>query len=331
MSVTTTTVGGGAKYASTSKIMFAPAFKRRFRDLALITKLTNSEWKGQFKGTGTELKVPCLPIISTKKRRKGETVVYQNPENWDETFIIDRERDFAFQVQDEDRLFSYLNLDGEFASEGMRTAATDMDIEFFADIYSKGHAKNMGNTAGFQSGAYKLGTALDPLYVYEDKADAALDSTSGRKKAAVTKALTSMISALQEQPGGSDTKPFIVIPNLIANVMQNSPLSKADEMGDTASVLRKSVQYLGEISGAAVWVCNNLPIIAGETIGATTYPDRHVCLFGDTSAVTFADEVTVNETLRDKDAYGNFHRTLFVYDWFVRYPERLGSAVLAVA
>jgi len=318
---------GGAGKLYTSKTIYAPAYKQRFRDQTLITRLTNSDWKGTFKGTGTEIKVPCLPIIHTKSRRKGETVKYQTPQNWEETFVIKRERDFAFKVTDEDRIFSYLGVDEPFVAEGLRQMAEDVDIEFFADIYSKCHLKNQGNAAGYRSNGFTLGEATAPLFVYESREDKNADATAGRKKAVATKAVTSMMNTLREQPGGMDTKPWAVIPTIIGDVLQNSPLAKANQMADSASVLRKSIQYLGEISGGTIWVCNHLPIIRGDG----TLPDRYVCLFGDTSAVTFADEARIGETLRDKDEYGNFHRNLMIYDWFVRYPERLGSAILAVA
>ena len=317
---------GGAGKLYTSKIMWAPAYKQRFRDQALITRLTNSDWKGQFKGTGTEYKVPCLPIISTRKRRKGETVKYQTPQNWEETFVLNRERDFAFKVTDEDRIFSYLGVDEPFVAEGLRQMSEDVDCEFFADIYTKCHVRNQGNTAGYRSGGYRLGDALDPLYVYEGREDLVADSTAGRKKSLPAKAVVNMMSALREQPGGMDTKPYVVIPMIFGDRLQNSPLARADWMGDQTSVMRKSIQYLGEIGGGTIWTCNHLPILRG----GGSLPDRYVCLFGDQSAVTFADEVRIGETLRDKDEYGNFHRNLMIYDWFVRYPERLGCAVVAM-
>lgn len=324
------TAVGGLGRTAVARIAFASTFKRRYRDSALITKLTNTEFKGKFKGSGEEIDVPCLPIMRTNRRIKGETIKYQTPEAWIEKFTIGRERDFAFAVKDEDVLLSYLDLKGEYLKEAQNQHGTDVDAEFLSDVPFKAHMKNMGNAAGYRSGAYKLGSATSPVYVYEDKADAAADSTSGRVKATVKKLLTSMVSVLGEQPGGAETKPFIVIPHVLANLMQNSQLSHADAMGDQMSIARKSVQYLGEISGASILVCNELPKFEAETIGAAQLPDRFTCFFGDPSAVTFADEIVVPEELRSTSAYETLFRQLAIYDWFVRYPERIGSAIVAI-
>ena len=56
---------------------------------------------------------------------------------------------------------------------------------------------------------------------------------------------------------------------------------------------------------------------------------RSMCLFGDNSAISFADEIEKTELLRDKDEIGDFHRSVMVYDWFVRYAERFGSMIVA--
>ena len=330
---------GTQNFTTTQQIQYATAFKQRLHEKSIISRVTNSEWQGKFKGKGTVLEVPVLPIFTTNKRKKGDKVEYADLQNWKEKFSINREMDCNFKIDDEDNEFSALNLESPFTQERSRQMAEDLDKEFFNDIYAKVHQNNCGNEAGFRSGAYKLGTATQPAYLYKsDELAAATYAANHAVSVNVVDYITQCASALEEMPGGLDTTPFCIVPTVVGQRLQTSELSKSDWMGDNGvSTVRKNVKFLGKIGGMEIIQCNQLPMWTGVTTkkadGSTddqSAAKEFLILFGDTSAVTFADEINRQEKMRDKDEWADFFRAREVYDWFMRYPERMGYGIVCV-
>ena len=312
---------GQPNFPATQQEIYETEFRKRFRDKSILPLITNRDWEGRFRKTGTTIHVPVLPLIHTNSTVPGEKVKYQEPKGAEETFTINRERYFAFKLEDEDKIFSKLDLESPLIAEGTRQMSEDVELEFFADVPSKCHVCNQGENAGFKSGSYNLGTAISPVTLYKNAT--AMGSSSG---ALAPDHLVSCINALNEMPGGLDTKPFIIIPVAVANVLQTSELKRADWMGDAESVLRKSVRFLGELNGCTVIVDNQLPIWRAAQAANTKY----LVFFGDTSAVTFADEAKVKDKLQSVEEWGEFHRSKMIYDWFVRYPERIGCSYVKI-
>lgn len=118
------------------------------------------------------------------------------------------------------------------------------------------------------------------------------------------------------------------MPTCVQNRLLNSELKYADRMGDAMSVLRKGVKYIGTIAGANILGCNQLPYWKAST--SDSLPNRFMCLVVNSRAIEYVDEVIIDENLKDKDKYGNFYRTLGIYDWFARYPELFGYGVVAL-
>ena len=315
---------GQQNFAGTQQEIYTTGFRKRFRDKSILPAITNKEWEGSFKKKGTTIHVKIPPLIQTHKTQPGEKIKYQEPKSGEETFTIGRERYYAFKLEDEDKIFSTEDLDSECVGEGTRQMAEDIECEFLADVYSKCHTANQGNTAGFRSGVFQLGTSTNPVALYKTT-ELCKDSSETYKNVAPD-FLVGAINCLCEMPGGLDSTPFIVIPTAIANLVQTSELKRADWMGDAESVLRKSVRYLGQLNGANIIVDNQLPMWRAS--GSTAA--KFCILFGDTSAITFADEARVKSNLESVEEWGSFHRSKEIYDWFVRYPERLGCGFVKI-
>lgn len=318
--------GTQAAFPSTQQIIFETEFRRRTRDLSLVDKITSHNWKGRFRSSGVELRRPVMPLLKSKKRKPGDPVVYQELQGKDEVFRITRERDLAYHIRVEDEMFCPQNLDSKMNKEAQAQFAEDRDMEFFADAPFKCHSLNTGNTAGVRSGTYELGTALNPLYIYKTDSEAAAARATKTHTASATEAITNMVAALEEWPGGSQGDVKVIVPTCIQNRLINSELKYANEMGDQSSVLRKGVKYIGDIAGANIMGCNQLPMWAATG----DLPKRFLCMFLNTQAIEFIDEITIDENMKDKDQYGVFYRTLGIYDWFASYPELMGYAVIAL-
>lgn len=320
--------GRGANFPSTQQIIFETEFRRRLRDLSVVDKITSKTWKGRFRNTGTEIRIPCLPLVKTNKRKPGDRVVYQNLKGADETFKIGRERDVAFHVEVEDNIFAPQNLDSVVNVEARSQLAEDKDLEFFADIYAKCHAANCGNAAGVRHAAYDVGSALAPVYLYKTDGEAASAGGAADHRFSATEFVSFLSAMIEEWPGGSQGELTVLMPTCIQNRLLNSELKYADRMGDQCSVLRKGVKYLGDIAGAHIIGCNQLPWWNADP--TNKLPKRFCCMVVNSQAIEYVDEVIIDENLKDKDEYGFFYRTLSIYDWFARYPELFGYGVCAL-
>lgn len=312
---------GQLNFPATQQEIYEATFKTRFRDKSILPRITNRNYEGKFRKKGTTIHVPILPIIETHKTVAGEKVKYQEPKGASEEFRINRERYFAFKLEDEDKIFSAMDLESPLITEANRQMAEDVEEEFFADVIYKCHSANTGANAGIRSGSYNLGTSLAPVRLWKNQT--AMGTSDGQL---APDFLVGCINALNEMPGGLDTKPFIIIPTAVANVLQTSELSRADWMGDAQSVMRKSVQFLGDLNNATIIVDNRLPMWPKETGKAAQF----AVFFGDSSAISFADEARVKGKLESTEEWGEFHRSKMIYDWFVTYPERIGAGFVTV-
>ncbi len=323
------TVGNLATREGYNPDIYSPDLKERFRHNTVLTRITNRTFEGKFRNKGDKIIIRNPPIIKTRKYLVGQAMVYQDPEAFKETHTIDRSRYYGFKINDIQAAFSDIKGFAEkWTKEGGVQLAEDNELEFFGDIFAKCHAKNQGNTAGAVSEAYVLGTAAAPLTVYKNQALA--DAASGVSvKNLVVDAIAEAAACLQEQPGGrgDHMHPWIIIPVWMGQQIQTSELKNAALSGDSVSLLRKSVEAIGNIAGFDVYQSNLLPKLPADV--GESLPARYLCLFGDNSAISFADEINKSEVLRDKDDVADYHRSIMVYDWFVCYAERFGHMVVA--
>ena len=340
-----TVTGGAGNFQLKSYIpeIYSPKLREKFWDNTLLRKICNTEFTGQFKNKGDTIVVRCLPSIPTSKFVAGQKINYVRPKSYDVKYTIDRGRYYAFIVDDVQKAFSDVSGWAEkWTSEGAEQLAQDEELEFFADIGSatKCHAKNTGDDtyglAGCRSGGYKIGCVDHPVALNSgtpSEAHTANTGTSANQacdRTSPTEFITRLAAVLNEQPGGFGLNPFVVVPVWMTQMLQNSELKQADMIGDPVSLLRKdAVASIGKIANLTVYVSNLLPddnytLSYNTSSAATKSVKRYPIIFGDQSAITFADEVSRTEVLRDKDVPGDFHRSYHVYDWFPRYPERFG-------
>lgn len=328
MAKSITITGGKGDFGLKSYIpeLYSPKLREKFWYNTVLRKITNSEYQGSFKNKGDTIIIRCMPNIGTSRFVDGMKIKYEKPEAYDIRFTIDKGLYYAFVVSDVQKAFSDIpNWAEKWTDIGGKQLAQDWETWFFKDIGTgaKADIANIGLAAGKQSGAYNLGEAAKPVSLYTSDAKASAGTAvTGADKTTATELVTRLVSTLEEQPGGAGMAQFCVVPVWMTNMLQNSELfNNAEKMGDDTSILRKNaVTSIGKIAGMDVYVSNLLPVDTTSVSGRKVYP----IIFGDSSAITFADEVSITESLRDKSVVGDFHRSLQIADWFVRYPERFG-------
>jgi hypothetical protein len=155
-------------------------------------------------------------------------------------------------------------------------------------------------------------------------------SSTKTNKEAAPDYMCHLVNTLREQPGGENLTPWIIVPTVVADRIQTSELKQADLAGDDISLVRKDIRYIGDLGGAHVYVSNLTPVIP-KVEGEGAQPTRYVCLAGDNSAVTyFGDTSEIEVGLKDINVRGTFNRAFWDYEWFVRYPERLATGIVAI-
>ena len=137
--------GGATSFPATQAIIFEKQFRKRFRDQSIIPLITNSEWKGKFKGTGTEIKIPVLPMMHTYKTVPGDSYRYQEPKATEETFVINRERAWGIHFISEDQMFAQFNITSPILEEQAKVNGEDIEFEMLSDIPSKCAPANTGD------------------------------------------------------------------------------------------------------------------------------------------------------------------------------------------
>lgn len=312
--------------------LYSPKLREKFWYNTILRKITNTEFQGQFKNKGDTIKVRQMPNMVTKKFTADTDIVYDDLTSIEVPYTINRGRYYAFKINDIKQAFSDIQgWANKWTDDGGKQLAQDEEIEFFADMCSgiKCDAGNKGREAGKQSGLYDLGTSVAPVNLYTtDTKAAAGTAVGGGDKTTAIELATRMSAALDEQKGGSGATPFIIIPVWMSQMIQNSDVfTRANIMGDDTSLLRKNAcTSIGKIAGMDVYTSNLLPVDTESVDGRKVYP----IMFGDNTAITFADEVSITEVIRSEKNVCDLHRSVHVYDWFPRYPERFGVSFVTV-
>lgn len=333
-----TITGGNGNFRLKSYIpeIYSPKLREKFWYNTILRKITNTEFKGSFKNKGDTIIVRCYPDIGTKRFVDGMKLDYDKPETYDIQFRIDKGLYYAFVVSNVQQAFSDIpNWAEKWTDIGAKQLAQDWETWFFKDLCSgtKFDVNNVGNStsgkAGKKHGEYVIGSTTHPVALYKtDTAAGSGSDTVGTSSGNVSdkttpvELISRLAACLDEQESGVSGTPFVILPVWMTQMLQVGDLARADMMGDDTSLLRKNaVQSIGKLAGFDVYVSNLLPF---DTFASTR--KEYPIFFGDSSAVTFADEVSITEVLRDKNVVGDFHRSLQIADWMVRYPGRAGVA-----
>lgn len=297
-------------------------FRRRFRERSILGRITNRNYDAsQFKGRGSVLAIPDTPVVTTRKTRMGQPVEYEEVKTGAHFMVIDRERYWGVKVEDEDKLFANFDIESPIVQEADLQLAEDVEDELVSDVMGKTHEANQGASAGIKSGIYNLGTATSPVKLFKTEG-----ARNGQAGVVATDHFMDFANVIGEQPGGVGEGAFILCPRAVAALLQKSEMQRADWMGTAQSLLRRPVDFLGDIGGMTVIASNRLPIFPASGNKPATFP----ILFGDKRAISFAEIFRFRDKMTDIREWGSFHRAKMIYDWYVDRPEFLGMSYVTI-
>lgn len=296
---------------------YSGKFLRKFYEMCVIAQIANTDYEGDIKDYGDSVIIRTVPDVQIYDYENGQEINYESLSTDYVTLDIDRGKYWAFVTRTVDMKQTDLK---RFVDEWTNNAAIRSKIaierEVYGEIYASVDADNAGLTAGKESGMFNLGTIAAPLVVGE----ATATGYSG-----IVKVMTQCGTVLDEQNIPNEDR-WMVIPMWMANLAINSNLIKANEMGDGKSLLLKGQDKLGMVDRFTVFRSNCLTTGTADVTSPDTVNYTHV-LFGHKSALTFAAQLTENETIPNPKGFGKLHRGLTVYGFEVILPKAMGELV----
>lgn len=271
---------------------------------ALVTaSISNTDYEGEISKQGDVVHVRTTPDILIKKYKKGMTLAIQHPEPNLVDLTIDQANYWNAVIDDIDKFQSDINYADDWSRDASEQMKIVIDREVLGQIYADADATNQGDSAGKISHNINMGKTGAPLTV-----------GNGTGDLNPIQFLTDVGQVLDEQ-NVPETDRWAVIPAWMANRLKNSDLKQAYMTGDDTSPIRNGM--LGTIDRMTIYRSNLLSTVTDNTSLVT-----HI-VAGHKSGLSFASQLTKNETIRAESTFGDLMRGLQVYGFDVLKGESI--------
>lgn len=250
--------------------------------------LVNRNWEGEIKEAGDTVIINQYGNITVKDYVIGEDMEYEHPKGENLILKVDQQKYFAFFI---DKI-SKVQAKPELLNGYMGRAKVAVNL--LKDTYISTLA-----WAGIDTD-----NMLDAETITKDNAYRIFTDLRG---------VLRWSGAIGDNGLGFDGKrPYAVVtPDIFGIIAQAPETTKATTAGDETT--REGAVYR----------------IGGIDIKETTNADKEATtrriIVGTTEAITFADQITETQVLRDKSAFGAFASGLYVYGAKVVQPKALAG------
>lgn len=263
--------------------------------------VANTDYEGQIRQMGDTVHVTSISAPAVRTYTKGTALTFDELTDTGADLVINQGDYFGFRVHDLDRTQAAGNFQGP-ATDGAGIKLRDK-----VDVYMAGLYQANALTAN------KLGRAViidaDP-----DKA------TTGQTTAYQT--LVKLREKLDAQSVPQDGRYVVVPGTFISALLMDKRYTDLSASGSTTALLNGQV---GRGAGFQVLVSNNLQKVGG----AGADKDDLVVCAGVPGAVSYANQLTEVEALRDQLHFGDLVRGLNVYGAKVFRPEGIATATVS--
>ena len=298
----------------------------KFYKNTMLSEITNTDYEGELKNQGDTIKIRTIPNVTIRDYEIGQTLNYEVPTPNTIDMQIDKGKYFGVQVNDVIAHQSDLGLMDMFTEDASKQLKIQIENDvFLSSFITEGpHASNVGATAGAISGGYNLGTKA-----------AAIDSSTADN---VLNTILSMSSVLDEQNVPEEGRWLIMTP-YDRHVLMKSSIAQAYFSGDSSSTIRTG--KIGMLDRFTIYISNLLPRgdadkawVGGHDDPAAGAADvgavkRRMMVAGTRHAVSFAQQITKTEPLRNQTDFGDIVRGLSIFGHKVIKSEAMTYAVLA--
>jgi len=288
-------------------VLFAKKMLKNFYATSSYPLIANTEYEGMIKGVGDSVIIRKAPVLTIGNYTVGGTIDYEVPTSTAIELEIDTAKYWAYKIDDIDELQTDLPLMNEFSMNAAKQLEVVIDTDCLAVWAAGAASENKGATAGKITGGVNLGIA---------GATGGVGIVGGESGNAVEH-IMDCNQVLDEQNIPSEGR-WIVLPSWYITKLKTGALRRADVTGDSTGVIRTGV--VGMIDKFMVIRSNNLPW--------DNTNKKSTVIFGTKEALTFAMQLTKNESLRIQNSFGEYVRGLAVYGKQVVQPTALGVSIV---
>lgn len=276
----------------------------KFYISTVLAAISNTDYEGEIKAFGDTVNIRTIPDMIIRDYKIGGGLVYDRPQGTKVTLSIDKGKYFGVSINDVEKKQSDIAYVSKWAEDASEQMKITIDAAVLADIFADASAYNKGATAGKISADINLGAA----------------GSSGSNAVVLNKAniidyivMAGQVLDEQNVPEGSR---WFILPAWAITRIKTSEIKDASMTGDGKSVLRNG--RIGMIDRFEIFSSNNL------NYSTETSTKVWNAIFGHKSALTFATQLTENETIANPNDFGKLMRGLQVYGYKVLHAESLG-------
>lgn len=286
----------------------------KFYKATIFGEISNTDYQGEISAMGDKVIIRVTPDVSVSDYTKGLTLAVQAPTANAVELVIDKAKYFNVTVDDIDAFQSDLNMIDTFTDD----ASHQLKIAIDSDILA---LANLGTQAGLKGDIFAAddatlhGITTDPLPLVSAAAPAA-----GKQN--ILNFIVDCMTKMDEENVPEEGR-WVVLPPWAIGLIKKSELKDASLAGDGTSILRNG--RVGMIDRATIYYSNQLPAGVAGGLAAGEYG----VYFGQRHGLTFASQLTKNETLKSERTFGHLVRGLQVYGYKVLKDKAVGFAVVS--
>ena len=265
---------GSKAYAAFIPELWSTKIVELLHKNCVMLQCVNRNYEGEIRQKGDTVHIRSFSAMTiTDYDGSIEDAAYETPTPVEQELVIDQAKMWGLKIDDISKAQSDINILTGYSKEAAYALETTIDTFLLA----KHSDVPAGNT---------IGTVTTPIALTKDN---------------IYGYMVDLAAKLENADATSNgEKPFVVINPLIKALVLKSPeFIHATAMGD--DVLRKGA--IGEIAGMDVMVSTNFVAVSS----------KYYILAGTNKAITFAEQLTKTETVKDKSFFGDLVRGLAVY------------------
>ena len=198
--------------------------QKKFYEQTCLDKVVNHDWEGEIKSAGNKVMIRVRPTVTVGDYTSYQDITYQDLTDDKIELQVDKQKYFAFKVDDIDQAQADINIINETTQDASEQMKITVEQDVFANVYSSATSTVDGAT-----------TLRDSSNIIDWIIDAGV--------------------ALDENKVGSEGR-FLIIPPWVAGMIKKSDLRDASLAGDGQSILRNG--RIGMIDRFTLYVSNNL-------------------------------------------------------------------------
>lgn len=284
---------GSKAYAAFIPELWSTKIVELLHKNCVMLQCVNRNYEGEIRQKGDTVHIRSFSAMAiTDYDGSIEDAAYETPTPVEQELVIDQAKMWGLKIDDVSKAQSDINILTGYAKEAAYALETTIDTFLLA----KHSDVPAGNT---------IGTVSVPIALTKDNIYGYMVDLAAKLKSA-------------DAVGSGSKTPFVVVNPVIEALLLKSPeFIHATNMGD--EVLRKGA--IGRIAGLDVLLTTNFVAVSS----------KYYILAGTNEAITFAEQLTKTETVKDKSFFGDLVRGLAVYGAKTVQANALAKIIATVA